>query len=132
VRDGRSPLPGDPVAALIDPRTGQLIYTYEHFGGGGMECIGRRYYWTPSGRASEPWVLDEDLRALYPEIDDEEWALLHYEAFDRGESAFQEELMRTAPELFASAEGRQIAALGRIFGPRPPRRSSRPSWPRAS
>lgn len=100
----------------IDLRTAHVGFVYADLGGG---CFGRRYYWSMPG--GETLIWDDELRAEHPELDDREWQRLFADAFDRGETAFVERLVSARPELVESETGRQIVALGRVLGPRPPR-----------
>jgi hypothetical protein len=105
----------------IDLVRAHVSFSYEPLGGQENDCIGRVYYWhNPSGERE--WIRDWDLRKHHPWIDDELWDELFYDAFDRGEAAFEAELFQTVPPAAAtSTEFAQANALGRLFGPRPPR-----------
>src|SRR5262245_7361616 len=98
----------------LDPRTANVGFQYvEVFPGSG--CIGRSYYWyDPAGRL--PAIDAHEFREMHPEIDDDGWQRLFYEAFDRGETGFEERCV---------AEGHSPLAIGRLFGPRPPQQSKR-------
>jgi hypothetical protein len=97
----------------LDPRTADVHYEWEDFGQG---TVGRVYYWfDPEGRAKA--VDDDEFRARHPEYDDRTWQRLFYEAFDRGQTAFE-----TSVKARCSDPGMdRVLSLGRLFGPRPPR-----------
>jgi hypothetical protein len=104
----------------LDPHTANVGFVYGDLGGG---CFGRVYYWyDPYGDLVA--VDDHDLRPQHPEIADDDWARLFYEAFDRGETEFVADLGATLPDAIGDLEAAgQASAIGRMFGPRPPRSS---------
>jgi hypothetical protein len=102
-----------------NPYTAYVHYTFEE-DVPGSGCIGRAYYWfDPKGEFEA--VGDYEFRQLHPEISDRDWQQLFYEAFERGETAFLSALVEDNPDFYKSETGRLALAVGRLFGPRPPR-----------
>ncbi len=109
----------------LDPSTAYVTFTYEDLTGGEEEwgpCVGRVYYWYAPG-SGEPAVTDHALRSQHPEITDDQWDRLSYEAFDRGETAFEENYPATLCHSPSDVQ-RDVLSIGRLFGPRPPRTPS--------
>jgi hypothetical protein len=105
----------------LNPRTASVGFFYGADGDypDGEYNVGRIYYWyDPEGRL--PTVDASDFRAQHPEIDDTTWARLFYEAFDRGEIAFERRLLSGSPAMFENAAGQSAFGIGRLFGPKPP------------
>ncbi len=106
-----------PVA--LDLRSANVSFTYEPFGDypDGEYYVGRDYYWyDPTGRL--PSMNESVFRSQHPEIDDREWEELFYQAFDRGETAHVAKMTRQNPELYSTPQGRELLAMGRLYGPR--------------
>jgi hypothetical protein len=106
---------GGQLMSSLDPRTAFVAFVHGDLGDQPGECVGRIYYWYDPERRV-PAVDDQDFRAQHPEIDDESWDILFYEAFNRGERAFTSHLVREHPELVDSP----ALSLGRLFGPTKP------------
>jgi hypothetical protein len=103
-------------SSQLDPRKAWVGFSYEEVIPG-YGCVGRTYYWYDPARRL-PSVDDHEFRAEHPEIDDREWQRLFYEAFDRGETEFEQH--------FIAEHGEPPIPVGRWFGPRLPRRPSPP------
>lgn len=114
-------------ARTIDPRTAHVGFVYGDLSGGAEMCFGRLYFWRDANSNAAVW--DWDLREQHPGVSDDEWQKLFCEAFDRGETAFVAKRIKENPKLLESEEGRLGLALGRLFGPRPPRPDQRGGEP---
>jgi hypothetical protein len=87
----------------LDPRTGHAYLDMYDIGGNG-ECSDRFFFWRWPDRAV-PRILDDDLRNIYPEIDDEEWERLLREAAKRADVAAA---MREVEERYASTDESEV------------------------
>lgn len=81
-------------AQKIDPRTAKMVWWYaqvlDPYGFGyeippEADCVGREYFLVDPERGG-PHVEVHTVRAMHPEIDDEEWATLMAEAASRDDS----------------------------------------------
>jgi hypothetical protein len=107
-----------PPKSELDPRYANVGFRYDEIVPG-YGCVGRVYYWYDPN-LKLPAIDEHELRSQHPEIGDREWDRLFYEAFDRGEKEFVERALVADSELDSSPTGRQVLALGRLFGPRRP------------
>jgi hypothetical protein len=76
----------------LDPRTGYADWCYGLIDPPENGLVGRTWYWFDPERRL-PAVDDDDLRALYPEIDGPTWRRLLDDAIGR---AFRAEVTRTS------------------------------------